>query len=353
MPVQVTDPFGVVSDPALPTLALALDPVAVKHAFKRGLPLLAGVNGVVRPKAVRVARYRPGKRCLLEYDVRVERPGQPREKCTLIGKLRARRFGSGDFRLLCRLQEAGFCLDGPDGIGVPRPVGVLPRFRMWLQEKVHGHLASQLLAKPDGVALARRIAEAAYKLHRAGVPTAKRHTMADELHILERCLEAVARVEPRWTRRLQRVLHACGQLASDTPEPRCCGIHRDFYADQVLVDGQRLCLIDFDLYCQGDPGLDIGNFLGHVTEQSLRTLGDPQALCEFEQALAERFIALSGERVRPAVRAYAILTLARHIYLSTRGSERRPWTEPLLELCEQRLGIASRFETVPHARGES
>jgi hypothetical protein len=31
------------------------------------------------------------------------------------------------------------------------------------------------------------------------------------------------------------------------PPPARCGIHRDFYADQVIVDGSRLYLLDFDL----------------------------------------------------------------------------------------------------------
>src|SRR2546426_9353652 len=39
----------------------------------------------------------------------------------------------------------------------------------------------------------------------------------------------------------------------------------------VIVNGERLFLLDFDLYCEGDPALDIGNFLGHITEQSLRS----------------------------------------------------------------------------------
>src|SRR5207249_11416229 len=108
--------------------------------------------------------------------------------------------------------------------------------------------------------------------------------------------------------------------------------------DQVIVDGRRLYLLDFDLYCEGDPGLDVGNFLGHVTEQALRTRGDPAALAGVERALEERFVELSGEATRPAVRAYATLTLARHVYLSTRFPDRRPYTERLLELCEERLG---------------
>jgi hypothetical protein len=110
----------------------------------------------------------------------------------------------------------------------------------------------------------------------------------------------------------------------------------------VIVDGERLYLIDFDLYCLGSPALDIGNFLGHITEQSLRTLGSAEALVDVERALEERFIELAGAAVRPAVRSYATLTLARHVYLSTRFPERRAFSEPLLELVEERLGLAVR-----------
>jgi len=39
------------------------------------------------------------------------------------------------------------------------------------------------------------------------------------------------------------------------------------------------------------------------------------------------------------VRAYATLTLVRHIYLSSRFPERVRLTEQLIELCEGRLGL--------------
>jgi hypothetical protein len=247
-----------------------------------------------------------------------------------------------DFRLMRTLRQAGFDSRSADGIAVPKPVGVLPELRMWLQLKAPGRPVSELLAEPNGAALARRVAEAAHKLHRSGVPTKKSHARADELRILEQCLQAVAALEPRWQRRLERLFRACKRLARSVPKPEPCGVHRDFYPDQVLANGNDLYLLDFDLYCRGDPGLDIGNFLGHVTEQSLRTYADPAALNGVEQALEERFVELSGDAVRPAVRAYAVLTLARHVYLSTRFTERRSTTEALLELCEERLGVASR-----------
>jgi len=94
------------------------------------------------------------------------------------------------------------------------------------------------------------------------------------------------------------------------------------------------------LHCLGDPGLDVGNFIGHMTEQALREQGDARRLAPVEQALENRFIELAGEGVRPAVQAYTTLTLARHIFLSTRFPERKHLTAALLDLCEARLGLA-------------
>jgi len=161
--------------------------------------------------------------------------------------------------------------------------------------------------------------------------------MADELRILDECFARMAVAEPLYAGRLRSVLVACERLAAATPRTAPVGIHRDFYPDQVIVEGSRLYVIDFDLYCEGEAALDVGNFIGHITEQSLRTLGRPDALADRERALEDRFVELAGEGVRPAVRTYATLTLARHIYLSTTFSERRPFTRGLLELCEERL----------------
>lgn len=339
MNVLVVDPFGVASDPEITSLAPALDPMKAQRQLGRRLRRLAGEHGFVRLQAIRVMRYKPRRRCVIGYDVEVKRPTVPAEEVSLVGKVRRRRSGESAYRLLDALWDAGFEAGSRDGISVSEPIGLVPPFGMWLQRKAPGRDATDLLAEPGGTALVRRIAEAAHKLHRAGVPTKRRHTMADELRILHKRLPIVAHSEPRWAERIERLLDACDRLGAATPEPMPRGIHRDFYADQVIVDGERLCLIDFDLYCEGDPGLDIGNFLGHITEQSLRNFGDPQALAHLEHAMEECFVELSGEAVRASVRSYATLTLARHVHLSTLFPERRPLTESLLELCEERLGV--------------
>jgi hypothetical protein len=342
MRVPVEDPFDVAADRAMPSLAAALDPGEAERQLQRRLPRLTGEEGSLRLEAIRVRRYKPARRCMIEYDVAVERPHVPPEPLTVIGKVRVHRFGKSGFRLLDAMWNAGFRADSGDGISVPEPLGTVSAFRMWIQRKVPGVAATELLAGEGGERLGVRIAEAAHKLHRAGVPTERHHTMADELSILDERLSRLASAEPALAQRIERLLDACRRLGDAAPRGARCGIHRDFYADQVIVEGSRLYLLDFDLYCEGDPALDIGNFVGHITEHSLRTLGDPAALATAEAAIEERFVELSGLAARSAVRAYATLTLARHVHLSTLHADRRPYTGALIELCEERLGTTGR-----------
>ena len=343
--ISVSDPFNATGDAALPMVGAALDPTLAASEFKRRLPRLSG-GGRLKLKAVRVVRHKPGKRCVVEYDVEVRQPGEVDYPVTVIGKIRARRSGNEGFRQLETIWNAGFEAQSPDGISVPEPVGVISKFKMWCQRKVPGETATRLLAGPEGGALARRIAEAIHKLHRSKLLTEHSHTMADELRILRECFDKVASQRPEWTGRLAKLMVACEKLGARVPVPNACGIHRDFYSSQVIVDGARLWLIDFDLFCLGDPGLDVGNFLGHVIEHALRERGEANAFRVVERAMEDRFVELSGEQTRLAVRAYTTLTLARHVYLSTQFEERRHMTESLLDLCEQRLRQAAICEQV-------
>ena len=323
----------------MPFVAGAIDPLRVQQLFLQCLPQdYTKVNLC----AIRVIRHKPGRRCLIEYDLEIENPDASSQVITLIGKVRAKGTDISSYQLQQSLWNAGFSDDSEDGISVPEPIGVVPEFQMWLQRKVPGEIATHLLAKPSGITLAKRIAEASHKLHQAGIPPKRSHTMADELRILHERLPMVAQLYPHLQKRLERVLEACENLGAATPEPQLRGIHRDFYPDQVIVDGNRLYLLDLDLYCEGNPSLDIGNFIGHITEQSLRTLGSPDAFADREVALEKRFVELSGEATRAAVHSYTTLTLVRHIYISTQFAERRPFTETLLELCEQRLDMIGR-----------
>ncbi len=333
-PTQVDDPYGVDRDPAMPFLKHALDPETASRELSHALAKFSG-GALVQIRAIRVIRHKPARRCLVEYDLDLIRSGRIVEALTLVGKVRARGSDTKMFACLQALWRNGFDDQTEDGVSIPEPVALVPALHLWLQRKVPGAVATSLLAGQDGVELARRITDAIHKLHRVGVQAPRTHTMADELGILRPRLAEVARVYPTLEPRLSGLMDACERVAADMGEARWANVHRDFYPDQVLVDGSRLYLVDLDLYAQGDPAIDVGNFIAHLIEQGLRLHGDAGALSGQIAAMLERFASVSGDLAR--VHVYVALTLARHVSISTQIPERRWTTLALLELAERHV----------------
>jgi len=329
--------LGTIDDSNLPHLQTAMDVNKIEPYLNKVFQSKGGKNTQANLRAVKKIRHKQGKRCLIEYEIELKKDNIPNEVIKLLGKMRSEGLDKKSFRIQKSLQKAGFDSKSSDKISLPKAIGVIPEIGMWLQKKIDGINVINLLVKEDGEKIAGRIAEAIHKVHLANIPTKRHHTVKKELLILNERLTKIARLNPSLSPRINRVLDECKELVKYLPHVGSVGIHRDFYHDQVLVRGKRLFLLDFDLYCMGDPGLDIGNFVGHLQEFSLRHFGNPNALSRQEHALIERFIELSGEFRRTSVEIYTTLSLVRHISISQQFSDRRKFTKKILSLCEKRL----------------
>ncbi|HEY4490347.1 MAG TPA: glycosyltransferase, partial [Acidobacteriota bacterium] len=312
--INVDAPGQIFSDMVLPFLARALDPWEVQKQLELVLPHAFQPFAV---KAIRVKKYKPGRRCVVEYDLDC----RAHERITVIGKSRKKR-GEINHQVLDALHHAGFDSTSSDGISVPQAFGYIPEFRMSLQEKVSGVEATKLLASGEQEDLAAKIAEAIHKLHLCGVSSPRRHTLDEEMAILNNRLSQVGKAKPEWKMRIDRLLGSCFELANTIVERRAFAIHRDFYSDQIIVSPDRIYLVDLDLYSEGEPALDAGNFLGHTTEQRIRHPEQEKSLLLCEQAFETRFLELDRDSTSSYVDFYKTFTLARHIYLSTQYRER-------------------------------
>lgn len=321
------------SDAALPALDAALDPEAAGRAFESS-KRYAGAQ--VRVQRASLLRHKPGRRAVIAYDYAVSWPDGRTEAIAAVGKMRAARPPRTAYTLLRRLWQHGFDADSPDGISVPQPLAKVPALDLWLQRRVPGVVATSLLTTPAGVPLARRVVDAAHKLHRAGVAPERAHGPREELAVLDRLFDEVGQRETRLKAPLRALLDRCRRVAAELAGP-ATGIHRDFYADQIIVDGTRLFLLDFDLYCHGHAALDLGNFAGHLVEQALREPANAPALTAARDALEARHLADTGADGERPLRIYTALTVARHVALSTRLPGRAHTTAAVLDAAMGRL----------------
>jgi streptomycin 6-kinase len=295
----------------------------------------------VRVRAIRVAHYKPDRRWLLEYDLVARNDQHAIEHFAAIAKVRAKGTDTRAYRLGQRLWREGFGADSADGISVPEPLAVVPELKMWLQRKVRGTPAAALLSRESGMRLGRRAAEVIHKLHSANVEPQRRHGLEDELLILAERLSRVAAQRTSWKVRLDTLLDACRRLLRSLPVARHCTVHRDFHPGQLLLDGPRAYLLDLDLCATGDPALDVGNFLAHVAEWSLRAFDDPDRLDGCEAELVRRYLELEPRVSREAIDSYRTVALARHVHISGLFPDRQPYTERILDYCESRIRLSS------------
>ena len=112
-------------------------------------------------------------------------------------------------------------------------------------------------ARPRGL---RAAADALAALHHCGATLGRVTTLADHIvDLIHPHPRVVGRQLPAFASRLRAVVAA---LAAH-PRPgraSCAPIHRDAHARQMLLDGARLWLLDWDLAAMGDPALDVANF---------------------------------------------------------------------------------------------
>jgi aminoglycoside phosphotransferase (APT) family kinase protein len=324
--IPVHDPFRIANDPAMPFLPAAIDPESMSKLFSTYLPWPAQLVGL------RVVRYKPQRRCLIEYDI--ETDSRP---MTLVGKARAKRLDERTFHVQRQLWNSGFDNDSADGISVPKPIAMIPPLQMWLQQRVPGTASIDLLVSDSMPQTASRLAGGIFKLHQCAIHPKRSHTMLDELRMLQEKLPLVAQSHPHLRQRLQRLLEACLRAGESHHAPPLHPIHRDFYHDQVIVDGARIYLLDLDLFAMGDPALDLGNFIGHLSEYGLRKFGSADALAGQQRKMIDRYLEMAGEEPRPRIHIHSFLTLARHVYISTRFADRTPFVERILSLCEERM----------------
>lgn len=334
---STTPETGLLCDPAMPFLSGALDPDVAHHELSGTGGPLAGIGKRSRIQRITITRHKPGRRSMIEYVIEHRpRHGKPRE-FVMLGKARAKGLDRRAYAINRALREAGFDERNPAGICVPRPMGIAPAFKMWFQERVPGRNVGEYLRGPDGREAARRVADGLLALHSAPPVHNRRHTIAGELQILRGQFDRLSAARPELVDGLARIFRDCQRLVGALHPGPVTGIHRDFYQDNILLNGERLWIVDLDLYARGHPATDAGNLCAHLIELALREGADGRAIEESSRAFASCYVNGANRLNRHDVDVFTTLALARLIAISAQIDGRGHMTGMIMALCQERL----------------
>lgn len=308
-----------ITHPAVEELALPILDHKLRQRLYRAtrpdlaLPLLAerlpffgkkGIHQLKQVTAIKALKYKPGRRCVLAYqlDCFDRQTSQP-SQIEVIGKVFRDERGSRLFALQEALWRDGFGANAADMIFVPRPLAYVPKMRMLLQEKAPGKTLNELALRSPILSQVARCAEGLAKLHNSHAfsaapaversvendsrPALQPYSLEDELRNLDSYTEDLRQSRPVSYADLVVLREGLFAWADALPPlGAAVPIHRDFYYSQLLFDGPRLTLIDFDLVALGDPAIDVANFIAHLHFLGLDHFDSLHAL----DAEADRFL---------------------------------------------------------------
>jgi Ser/Thr protein kinase RdoA (MazF antagonist) len=177
------------------------------------------------------------------------------------------REGTGavaEFRALSELIRSGFGHAGR--FRVPRPICLVPDWRLFVEERAAGRALRTLLAS-DGSPM-RRAAQWLRQLHSLPQPRHLSCAYDAERATLDLFTENLRSRQPELARYLDRQgARLREQMAEWRAIPASC-VHGDFHPENIYLSEEAVTVIDFDRFAIGDPAKDLGSFMTQVRAMS-------------------------------------------------------------------------------------
>lgn len=148
-------------------------------------------------------------------------------------------------------------------LSVPRLLGRSARRALLIFEWLPGDTLGDVLLDPHRApGAASAVGAALAELHGQAAPGLPSATPEREVEALRSAVVATAILAPELASRADEL---SDRLATSAPaSPGTAALHGDFSADQVLVAGETVAIIDLDQSARGDPLADLGSYLADL-----------------------------------------------------------------------------------------
>jgi aminoglycoside phosphotransferase (APT) family kinase protein len=339
-------------DPALPGLAWALDADAM-------LPLFADCLEACRhgalPRGFRheVLHYKPRRSCAIHYQVALG-DGDDALTARVYGKLARDDRGEKNHALLTAAHAAARASGGR--WQAARPLDYVRRWRLQLQEAVPGRDFRLVFADltPDAAsadelaavgALLDAIAAAIRSLQRAPIPPGPSLTFGALLAAQARNLQYMQGLQPALAAELAAIRREAARLERETRANAPVFAHGDFAHGNVLIDGDRVGIIDFDKAGAAEPAHDVGYFLTHLWSFGIRHEKRMPHVVRLGERFRAAFLALAPEVTAERLALYEALDFAAYVLRNFRKQSHQAkwlaWANAQVAAAWDRLGVAA------------
>ena len=258
----------------LAALGVLTDPEKACEFLERSLrsASLAYHNIQLQSCTPEIARYKPGDRCTILYQLEYapDTPAEIHAPPFVVAKTTRQEKERNAFASLSALWNSPF--GSNSSVRIAEPIAYDPKLKVFIQgpvweEKTLAELILTALDEGTPEALAeasnvlRKTGQGLAELHQSGIAVGQVVSWADELKEVEANLFPLCTVFSDLAPAAEPFLNRLKQLeAATTPDPFVPS-HGTFRPVQVLLHKGDLGFIDFDSFCQSEPARDLSMFL--------------------------------------------------------------------------------------------
>ncbi len=239
--------------------------------IRLGSPAYRGIN--IRSCAPRIVRYKPGSRCTILYDLDYAPldNGDGRWPRLVAVKTYRGEKGQNAYDSMKALWESP--LGSSPSVTVAEPLAYVPEKKVLIQGPIREEQTLKDLetdairsGSPEQMQSLReamlKTARGLAELHRSRVEIGRAWAWENEREEVRGQADRLGEAIPELAFALNPLFDRLTRLAQTLPADPLVPSHGTFRPAQVLLSQGKIGFIDFDSFCQSEPSLDLGLFLG-------------------------------------------------------------------------------------------
>jgi aminoglycoside phosphotransferase (APT) family kinase protein len=232
-----------------------------------------------------VVRYKPEKRAVLRCQLGSGTRTQDGLAPAVFLRVYPDSRGLTEFRTMCCLRR---WLGQRADLAIPEPVAFDVDHHVLILRGLAGDTLDSLTGSGRRREAFARTAQALAALHGCNKADVPGRTVADHLAKARRVAAALVKFLPALQEQVVAMERALLARAPAEQDGACGFVHGDFHCGQVLVDGGRIGLVDFERAHTGAVAFDLGNWLASCRYEQLEGHGsaDFDLADEFLEAYA-------------------------------------------------------------------
>ena len=169
---------------------------------------------------------------------------------------------------------------------VSKPIAYVHELRTLLTSALTGTSLSDIIARGnDSIDAVKIAARAVVEFHHLDVAAPQR-PYAEEMARLREAQERIASARPDLADEVQAMVRAVALGLEGAPSSL---IHGDLKPDHMLIDGDRVALIDFDLAAAADPVVDIAHLLAFLRQPRNRSRSRGEGPADIGQVFVDEY----------------------------------------------------------------